>query len=89
VYCAAAPGCRSVWYRPRHEPGEAGPIRCVWPRWRPSWGALGGSGDREGQAGEAMARFTSGQVSTLRSAAKARAVWHLTAPRLIPITEAI
>jgi hypothetical protein len=21
VFCNAAPGCRSVWYRPRHEPG--------------------------------------------------------------------
>ena len=21
VYCDAAPGCRSAWYRPRHEPG--------------------------------------------------------------------
>jgi hypothetical protein len=21
VLCNAAPGCRSVWYRPRHEPG--------------------------------------------------------------------
>jgi hypothetical protein len=20
VFCNAAPGCRSVWYRPRHEP---------------------------------------------------------------------
>jgi hypothetical protein len=20
VYCNASPGCRSVWYRPRHEP---------------------------------------------------------------------
>jgi hypothetical protein len=24
VYCAAALGCRSVWYRPRHEPETAG-----------------------------------------------------------------
>src|SRR6185437_777443 len=21
VYCEAAPGCRSAWYQPRHEPG--------------------------------------------------------------------
>lgn len=23
MFCNAAPGCRSVWYRPRHEPGGA------------------------------------------------------------------
>ncbi len=23
VYCAAAPGCRSVWYEPWHEPDQA------------------------------------------------------------------
>ena len=22
AFCNAAPGCRSVWYRPRHEPGN-------------------------------------------------------------------
>jgi hypothetical protein len=25
VFCNAAPGCRSVWYRPRHESGLSGP----------------------------------------------------------------
>jgi hypothetical protein len=22
IWCAASPGCRSVWYRPRHEPAR-------------------------------------------------------------------
>jgi hypothetical protein len=30
VYCEAAPGCRSMWFRPRHEPGTL-------PTWDDGW----------------------------------------------------
>ena len=39
VFCNAAPGCRSVWYRPRHEPGTA--LNCDRVQWWDTPGTYG------------------------------------------------
>jgi hypothetical protein len=36
VFCNAAPGCRPVWYRPRHEPTELGVCRAHLCQVRPA-----------------------------------------------------